>query len=120
MLMQAIWPRRAAAAAIAATFFTVPMIAVAQMDQSGDAAQAAKAHPKKHRQSHPGKEPAGQPLDLSAFATNTAAPAPSRPPQASASEARDTLCPNGYINYEPPCQATFPQADPNYHGPGGR
>lgn len=120
--MQAISLRRAALAAITAAFFSLPAIAVAQTDQSGDAAQAAKAHPKKHKQSRTRHEWAGPPLDLSAFATNTAGPAPPSPaaPQLSASGEKDSLCPNGNVNYKPPCQATFPQADPNYHGPNGQ
>lgn len=119
--------RRAAVAALATAPLLLPLHALAQIDQPAGAASVAKPQPKKHKQSAgAAKEAVGAPLDLTAFATNTAlaaAPGPSpapAAPQASAPEPEDELCPNGRTSYVPPCVGTYPQADPNYHGPGGR
>lgn len=118
-------PSRAAAAAFAASLM-LPLPALAQADQPAGAASVAKPQAKKHQQTAgAAKEAVGAPLDLSAFATNTALSAPPAPaapaaPQASASEPEDELCPNGRNSYIPPCMGTFPQADPTYHGPAGR
>lgn len=118
MAKQAISLRRAAVATIVAALLSLPMPALAQTDQPAGAAGVAKPHPQNHKPSAVARKGAvGAPLDLSAFATNLSVAAPPAR-QTSAPEPEDSLCPNGYTSHTPPCMSTFPQADPNYHGPG--
>ena len=116
--------RRAAIAALAAAPLLLPLYALAQTDQPAGAANAAKPQPKKQKQPAATKEAVGAPLDLTVFATNLAAPVPAPTPPTrslfSLFTSDEELCPDGYHSYTPPCMGTYPQADPNYHGPGGR